>query len=74
VRTTIDLPDELIRDLKLKSVSEGLTLSQLIIKALEAHVHPTQGRKPRRIRSPLIRCKSKTPIALTNREIEALLA
>ena len=74
VRTTVDLPDELFRDLKLKSAREGVTLKQLIVKALESHIRDVQVRKPRRIRGPLIRCKSKKPIALTNAEIEDLLA
>ena len=73
MRTTVDLPDELFRDLKLKSAREGVTLKQLIVAALESHVHNVQSRKPRRIRGPLIRCKSKKPIALTNAEIEDLL-
>ena len=73
MRTTVDLPDELFRDLKLKSAREGVTLKQLIVKALESHIHNVQGRKPRRIRGPLIRCKSAKPIALTNAEIENLL-
>ena len=74
VRTTVDLPDELFRDLKLKSAREGVTLKQLIIKALESQVQEVPGPKTRRIRGPLIRCKSKKPIALTNAEIEDLLA
>jgi hypothetical protein len=75
MRTTVDLPDDLFRDLKLKSAREGVTLKQLIVRALEAHIHDVQGgRKPRRVRGPLIRCKSKKPIALTNAEIEDLLA
>jgi hypothetical protein len=73
VRTTVDLPDELFRDLKLKSAREGVTLKQLIVKALESHIHKAPARKPRRIRGPLVHCKSKKPIALTNAEIEALL-
>ena len=74
MRTTVDLPDELFRDLKLKSAREGVTLKQLILTALESPLHAAPGPKPRRIRGPLIHCKSKHPIALTNAEIEDLLA
>jgi hypothetical protein len=73
MRTTVDIPDELFRDLKLKSAREGVTLKQLIVKALESQIHEAPGRQPHRIRGPLIRCKSKQPIALTNAEIEDLL-
>ncbi len=73
VRTTVDIPDELFRSLKLKSAREGVTLKQLIVKALESQIRNVLERKPRRIRGPLIRCKSKKPIALTNAEIEGLL-
>lgn len=73
MRTTVDLPDELFRDLKLKSAREGLTLKRLIVRALETNVHDAPAPKPRRISGPLIHCKSKKPIALTNAEIEDLL-
>jgi hypothetical protein len=73
VRTTVDIPDELFRDLKLKSARECVTLKQLIVAALESHIQDVPTRKPRRIRGPLIRCKSNKPIALTNAEIEDLL-
>ena len=61
MRTTFDLPTELFRDLKLKSAREGVTLKQLIVGALESHIRDVQARKPRRIRGPLIRRKSKKP-------------
>jgi len=73
MRTTVDLPDELFRDLKLKSAREGVTLKQLVVRALELQIHDSEERKPRRIRGPLVHCKSKKPIALTNAEIEDLL-
>jgi hypothetical protein len=74
MRTTVDLPDELFRDLKVKSARQGVTLKQLIVKALESQIHDASAPAPRRIRGPLIHCKSKKPIALTNAEIEDLLA
>jgi hypothetical protein len=74
VRTTVDLPDELFRELKLKSAREGASLKRLIVEALESQFYYASRHKPRRIRGPLIRCKSAKLITLNNAEIEGLLA
>jgi hypothetical protein len=73
MRTTVELPDELFRELKVKSAREGVPLKHLIIRALEMNIRPPVERKPVRLTGPLIHCKSKKPITLTNAEIEALL-
>lgn len=35
MRTTIDLPDELLKRAKIKAVQEGITLKQLFIQCIE---------------------------------------
>ena len=53
MRTTLDLPDPLFRDLKIKAAAEGVTLKELVtgfvVKGLYAT--PTPEEKP--VRSPL---------------------
>ena len=38
MRTTIDLPNALIRKAKIKAAKEGITLKELFIKSLEAEL------------------------------------
>lgn len=35
MRTTIDLPDKLLKQAKIKAVQEGITLKQLFVRCLE---------------------------------------
>lgn len=80
MRTTIDLPDPIFREVKTRAVQQGTTLKQLVTHYIEAGL---QGRsaslpaEPRR-RPPLpvaIRREPGTPLtpALSNRELKAIL-
>jgi hypothetical protein len=56
-----------------KSARKGVTPKQRIVKVSESEINEAPRCKPHRIRGPLIHCKSKKPIHLTNAEIEGLL-
>lgn len=78
MRTTIDLPDELLRQAKAKAALDGLKLKDLIARYVEeglrgasSHVAP-----PRRRRSelPIARAATGRALqALSNAEIQRLL-
>lgn len=38
MRTTIDIPDELMKKAKIKAVKEGITLKELLIRCMEKEV------------------------------------
>lgn len=50
MRTTLDLPDDLLRQLKAQAALEGTTLKQLVLTLVErglnapAHTHPESAR------------------------------
>jgi hypothetical protein len=44
MRTTIDIPDPLFREAKRRAAAEGLTLREVVLRALRAHLG---GSRPR---------------------------
>ena len=73
MRTSLELPDGVFRELKLLSVQRGVTLKALIQTAVEMELRgqPASGY---RVRTPLVRRKGRGKIDLTNAQIEDLLA
>jgi hypothetical protein len=43
MRTTIDVPDPLHRELRLRAVAEGTTLREIVEKALRSYLAPVPG-------------------------------
>ena len=74
MRTTVDLPDALFRQVKSVAALRGSTLKEFIQDALQQAV--TSDRKVRRhkVRLPLIRSKHPGTLHLTNADIENHLA
>lgn len=74
MRTTLDLPDPLFRELKAESALRGLKLKDLVAELLKRGL--SQRDPLRGPRSPLPVIRKATGVvhpALTNREIENLL-
>jgi plasmid stability protein len=80
MRTTIDLPDPLFREMKIRAAQQGLKLKDLAASYIEAGLRGTAApasTAPRR-RAPLpaaiLRDPEKPLIpALSNRELDAIL-
>ncbi len=79
MRTTIELPDELFREAKIKAIQRGVTLRELVAEFIELGLRnaaETDARIPKTRRTPLpqFRLPNGTTIAgLSNREIHSLL-
>ena len=79
MRTTIDLPDPLFREVKTRAVQQGMKLKDLVANYIEAGLrgrnHPAANPGPR-LRSPFPIARevngSVTP-ALTNAQLHAIL-
>jgi len=54
MRTTVDIPDELYRQLKSRAAAEGGTVKQLLVRGAEAVVREQPKRKIRRLREPIL--------------------
>jgi hypothetical protein len=77
MRTTLDLPDSLFRELKARSALRGMLLKDYVAEILQTGLAQTAAAQAEaRPRSPLPVIRKATgvaPPALSNREIDALL-
>jgi hypothetical protein len=76
MRTTIDLSDELFREVKTFAAQQGTTLKQLLTQFIVSGLESQAQASKRRMPPPVAICRtpgqSPTP-ALTNRQLHALL-
>ena len=73
MRTTIDLPDPVFRDLKALAAQRGTSLKALIRKAVENEIRSENGKVGRRVKAPLLDSDQPGTLNLTNAQIEELL-
>jgi len=77
MRTTLDLPDSLFRELKAQSALRGVKLKDFVAKLLQTGLAHGDARRSGPLpRSPLPVIRKATGVmhpALSNREIDALL-
>jgi hypothetical protein len=60
MKTTLDLPADLIREVKLRSVHEGMKLKDLMADLLRKGLNAGKQRaanRPSRVKLPLIQCR-----------------
>ncbi len=76
MRTTIDMPEPVFRDMKSLAARKGQSLKEFVVRAIEREVARAQRPRQARfsVRLPLVRSKRPGAIrSLTNAEIEDLL-
>lgn len=72
MRTTVDLPTPLFRQVKARAAERGETLRQLLTRAVEAelgHLQPNRASPPARVKLPLIRHRGGPSIRVTNQDL-----
>lgn len=69
MRTTVDIPEPLYRDLKSKAAKEGRSVKELILRGVEAELRAESGRRRRKVSLPLIRSKKPGTLELDNAKI-----
>ena len=79
MRTTIDLPDPLFREIKTRAAQQGVKLKDLVTKYIESGLRggspaapPNHRREPLPVAIPREPDKPLTP-SLSNRELAAIL-
>jgi hypothetical protein len=73
MRTTVDLPDPVFRQMKARAALRGITLREFILEAVQkAMANKTASKEPR-AEPPLIRSKRPGAVSLTNAQVEDLL-
>jgi hypothetical protein len=75
MRTTIDIPDETYRELKIKAAREGTPVRQIVLRGIERELRPSQAQPARKkFQVPLIPSTQPSTLHLTNEEIDDILA
>ncbi len=76
MRTTIEVPEPLFRNMKSLASQKGQSLKEFVVRAIELEVSRTRqsGRSRFAVQLPLVRSKRPGALrSLTNAEIEDLL-
>lgn len=75
MRTTVDLPDELMRAAKVRAAQRGETLKEMFTRLLSAELGAPRRSAPNaRVSLPLVGEPDGAPVDVTNEDIEAALA
>ena len=73
VRTTVDIPDEIYRRLKVKAAQEGIAVRAIVLRGIAHELEPEEARPVRKLKLPLIHSSRPGTLHLTNEEIDDLL-
>jgi plasmid stability protein len=68
MRTTIDIPDDMYRRLRVRAASEGRSAKALILQGVE-QILKSQSRARRRVRLPIVQSKRPGTIRIDNARI-----
>lgn len=70
MRTTVDLPDELMRKAKIRSAERGESLKDMFVRIVEREVsaHPVRGSE-QRMQLPLLGEGKPGSVAISNQDI-----
>ena len=68
MRTTVDIPDPLYRELKGKAASEGRSVKELILRSVEQELK-TRRRRMKRVSFPIVPSKRPGTLDLDNDKI-----
>ena len=72
VRTTVDIPTPLYKQLRERAAKEGSTIKSLVVLGVEEVLNPKPAAQPRRMKVPIIRSKRPGSLHLTNDQIYEL--
>jgi len=73
MRTTIDLPDNLLRQAKATAALEGRTLKDLVVEAVELRLKDGISSVRRRVSLPLVPSRRPGSVKLTNDDVQRLM-
>ena len=69
VRTTVDIPDTLYRELKSKAAREKRSVKELILRGVEVELRPRFRKRARRVSLPLVASKQPGTLDIDNAKI-----
>ena len=69
MRTTVDIPDGLYRQLKSKAAEEGRSVKEIILRSVETELQGKRQRRRRFVTLPLVPSKHPGSVYLDNAKI-----
>lgn len=66
MRTTLDLPDDLVRQAKITAVERGITLRDLVVEGLRHALKEKQPPTRRRLKLPVVNLPAEAPLLWMN--------
>jgi Ribbon-helix-helix protein, copG family len=69
VRTTVDIPDPLYRELKGKAAKEGRSVKELILRSVEQELKSRRDRATRRVSLPIVPSRRPGTLDMDNVKI-----
>jgi len=73
VRTTVDIPDTLYRELKSKAAREKRSVKELILRGVEVELRVRVKKRSRRIALPIVPSKRPGTLEIDNAKIFELI-
>lgn len=73
MRTTIDIPDEIYRKLKVKAAVEGETVRQIALRGIQREIDGLAGKPVRRLAEPILKSYAPGSIRIDNEQIYDLI-
>ena len=75
MRTTVELPPELMRQAKARAAAQGESLKTLLTRAVAAELGKSRGlRESAHVRLPLFGTRTNKPVVVTGEDIARALA
>jgi hypothetical protein len=73
MRTTIDIPDEIYRKLKIKAAVEGGTLREIALRGIQREISGTATKPVRRLTEPILKSHAPGSIRIDNERISDVI-
>ncbi len=74
MRTTVDIPDSLYRELKTKAAREKRSVKELILRGVEGELRSRPKKKTCRVKLPLVRSRWPGAMKVDNDNIYDLIS
>ena len=73
MRTTVDIPDETYRKLKVKAALEGETVRQIVLRGVLREIEQPTAKPVRRLTEPILKSYAPGSIRIDNERIYDLI-
>ncbi len=73
MRTTIDIPDETYRKLKVKAALEGESVRQIVLRGILREIQQTAAKPVPRLKEPILKSYAPGSIQIDNEQIYDLI-